>query len=211
MIRYVTRRPRPKLLWDDVLREEETGARSTVTVHEPEDDPQPTGLLDAQGNDVNELEFFGRVWAGASVDLVIISAGVKGGALIVLGEDYGEGASVIQERSYAYAMKSSMWLMDPRPQTIIAVDCGWPVETGLLSACVADDPTRAFEGPYPLHEVATMLRDAGMDPLAEYGPELLSPEEFAAHRAHHPVDDARLSVRCALRAMKRLREAGVGP
>src|SRR5712691_7763188 len=43
------------------------------------------------------------------------SPGVIGGALIILGEDYGEGASVIQERSYAYAMKSSMWLIDPRP------------------------------------------------------------------------------------------------
>ncbi|MBV8841081.1 MAG: indolepyruvate ferredoxin oxidoreductase subunit alpha, partial [Alphaproteobacteria bacterium] len=43
------------------------------------------------------------------------SPGVTGGAMIILGEDYGEGASVIQERSYAYAMKSSMWLLDPRP------------------------------------------------------------------------------------------------
>src|SRR6187402_1615231 len=43
------------------------------------------------------------------------SPGVIGGALIIIGEDYGEGASVIQERSYAYAMKSSMWLLDPRP------------------------------------------------------------------------------------------------
>ena len=38
-----------------------------------------------------------------------------GGALIVLGEDYGEGASVIQERSHAFALKSSLWLLDPRP------------------------------------------------------------------------------------------------
>jgi indolepyruvate ferredoxin oxidoreductase alpha subunit len=45
----------------------------------------------------------------------LASPGVLGGALIILGEDYGEGASVIQERSYAYAMKSSMWLVDPRP------------------------------------------------------------------------------------------------
>ena len=45
----------------------------------------------------------------------LASPGVIGGALIVLGEDYGEGASVIQERSYAYAMKSSIWLVDPRP------------------------------------------------------------------------------------------------
>src|SRR5262249_51184165 len=45
----------------------------------------------------------------------LASPGVIGGALIIPGEDYGEGASVIQERSYAYAMKSSMWLIDPRP------------------------------------------------------------------------------------------------
>jgi indolepyruvate ferredoxin oxidoreductase alpha subunit len=45
----------------------------------------------------------------------LASPGVVGGVLIVLGEDYGEGASVIQERSYAYAIKSSIWLLDPRP------------------------------------------------------------------------------------------------
>jgi indolepyruvate ferredoxin oxidoreductase, alpha subunit len=51
------------------------------------------------------------------------SPGVVGGALIILGEDYGEGASVIQERSYAYAMKSSMWLLDPRPDLPTIVHC----------------------------------------------------------------------------------------
>jgi len=45
----------------------------------------------------------------------LASVGVTGGALIVLGEDYGEGASIIQERSHAFAMKSQMWLLDPRP------------------------------------------------------------------------------------------------
>ncbi len=43
------------------------------------------------------------------------SAGVVGGALIVIGEDYGEGASIIQERSHSFAMKSQLWLLDPRP------------------------------------------------------------------------------------------------
>jgi indolepyruvate ferredoxin oxidoreductase, alpha subunit len=52
----------------------------------------------------------------------LASPGVIGGALIVLGEDYGEGASVIQERSYAYAMKSSIWLLDPRPDLPTIVD-----------------------------------------------------------------------------------------
>jgi indolepyruvate ferredoxin oxidoreductase alpha subunit len=43
------------------------------------------------------------------------SAGVIGGALIVIGEDFGEGASVIQERTHGFALKSSLWLLDPRP------------------------------------------------------------------------------------------------
>ena len=46
----------------------------------------------------------------------LASAGVIGGALIVIGEDFGEGASVIQERTHAFAMKSSIWLLDPRPE-----------------------------------------------------------------------------------------------
>ena len=44
------------------------------------------------------------------------SPGVMGGVLIVVGEDYGEGASVIQERTHAYALKSGMCLLDPRPE-----------------------------------------------------------------------------------------------
>jgi indolepyruvate ferredoxin oxidoreductase alpha subunit len=43
------------------------------------------------------------------------SSGVKGGALIVIGEDYGEGSSIMQERTHAFAMKSQLWLLDPRP------------------------------------------------------------------------------------------------
>src|SRR4051812_47050521 len=49
------------------------------------------------------------------------SPGVTGGALIVVGEDYGEGASVIQERTHAYALKSGMCLIDPRPDLEVMV------------------------------------------------------------------------------------------
>ena len=45
----------------------------------------------------------------------LASGGVMGGALIIVGEDYGEGSSIMQERSHAFAMKSQMWLLDPRP------------------------------------------------------------------------------------------------
>jgi indolepyruvate ferredoxin oxidoreductase alpha subunit len=50
------------------------------------------------------------------------SPGVKGGVLVVVGEDYGEGASVIQERTHAYALKSGMILLDPRPDLGRMVD-----------------------------------------------------------------------------------------
>lgn len=45
----------------------------------------------------------------------LASGGVTGGALIIIGEDYGEGSSIMQERTYAFAMKSQVWMLDPRP------------------------------------------------------------------------------------------------
>ena len=52
----------------------------------------------------------------------VASGGVKGGALIIVGEDYGEGSSIMQERTHAFAMKSQMWLLDPRPNLTSIVD-----------------------------------------------------------------------------------------
>src|SRR4051794_31958984 len=48
----------------------------------------------------------------------LASAGVVGGAMTILGEDYGEGASIMQERTHAFAMKSQIWLLDPRPDQV---------------------------------------------------------------------------------------------
>ncbi|ACZ29353.1 Indolepyruvate ferredoxin oxidoreductase [Xylanimonas cellulosilytica DSM 15894] len=56
------------------------------------------------------------------------SGGVRGGALVIVGEDYGEGSSIMQERSHAFAMKSQMWLLDPRPNIeaiVNAVEAGF--------------------------------------------------------------------------------------
>ncbi len=52
----------------------------------------------------------------------LASGGVTGGALIIIGEDYGEGSSIMQERSHAFAMKSQVWLLDPRPNTASIVN-----------------------------------------------------------------------------------------
>src|ERR1700734_2736331 len=52
----------------------------------------------------------------------VASGGVTGGALVIIGEDYGEGSSIMQERTYAFAMKSQLWLLDPRPNLTSIVD-----------------------------------------------------------------------------------------
>ena len=58
----------------------------------------------------------------------LASGGVIGGAMLIVGEDYGEGSSIMQERSHAFAMKSQVWLIDPRPnlESIVrAVEMGF--------------------------------------------------------------------------------------
>ena len=58
----------------------------------------------------------------------LASGGVTGGALVIVGEDYGEGSSIMQERSHAFAMKSQIWLLDPRPNLpaiVAAVKAGF--------------------------------------------------------------------------------------
>ena len=52
----------------------------------------------------------------------IASVGVVGGALIIIGEDYGQGTSIIQERTHAFALKCTMPLLDPRPEQQNVVD-----------------------------------------------------------------------------------------
>ena len=63
------------------------------------------------------MTFKGPVGVNVASDALanLSSSGVTGGALVILGEDYGEGSSIMQERSHAFAMKSQFWLLDPRP------------------------------------------------------------------------------------------------
>ena len=63
------------------------------------------------------VTFKGPVGVNVASDALanLASGGVTGGALVIVGEDYGEGSSIMQERSHAFAMKSQVWLLDPRP------------------------------------------------------------------------------------------------
>jgi indolepyruvate ferredoxin oxidoreductase alpha subunit len=67
----------------------------------------------------------------------LASGGVTGGALIIVGEDYGEGSSIMQERSHAFAMKSQIWLLDPRPNLTSIVDA---VEQGFELSEASNTP-----------------------------------------------------------------------
>lgn len=80
---------------------------------------------------------------------------------------------------------------------ILVADCAWPVEARFLIDCVDDDLTsRMWQGPYPLHDVATARLCAGADPLeTTYRLAQELPE-------HDPLADARQSARLWLDAIK---------
>jgi hypothetical protein len=98
------------------------------------------------------------------------------------------------------------WMTERSGDALVVVDCGWPVEAGLLIDCIKDDPRRQYRGPYPLHEVASLLLAAGLDPRGDYSLSVLDPEQRATFRKHHPVDDARASALVARYALGKIRQ-----
>lgn len=84
------------------------------------------------------------------------------------------------------------------PEITMAAECGWPVEANFLHACIADDPEdRKWKGPYPLHDIASFMQAAGMDPMKTY-------ERTASELpAHHPYADAVLSARLLSEAIRK--------
>lgn len=90
-----------------------------------------------------------------------------------------------------------MELKKRHPGVILAAECSYPVEAAFLTACIHDDlEARCWEGPYPLHDIATFMWAAGMDPLADR--ERL-PAELPKH---NPVADVRQSVRLFVESLK---------
>jgi len=88
------------------------------------------------------------------------------------------------------------------PGILMFVECGWPVEARFLIQCVGNKPAeRNWEGPYPLHEIATLMLAAGLDPMDSY---TRQPEELPAHE---PLADARLSARLLAASLRRLDQA----
>src|SRR5712672_3655907 len=120
----------------------------------------------------------------------LASGGVTGGALIIVGEDYGVGASIMQERSHAFAMKSQIWLLDPRPNLpsiVRAVEQGFelseasstPVMLQLrIRACHVYGRFTAKNNQRPAFSAA----DALAAPSRDYGRIILPPSTYAQER-----------------------------
>ncbi|MBT6094460.1 MAG: indolepyruvate ferredoxin oxidoreductase subunit alpha [Rhodospirillaceae bacterium] len=115
----------------------------------------------------------------------LASPGVIGGALIVVGEDYGEGASVIQERTHAVAMKSSMWLLDPRPDLPAIVDM---VEHGFALSEASNTPVFLELRIRACHVQGEFLAKDNVKPAVNARDGLTDPAKFDyAHLPHPPV------------------------
>ncbi|MFO1361603.1 MAG: indolepyruvate ferredoxin oxidoreductase subunit alpha [Burkholderiales bacterium] len=111
------------------------------------------------------------------------TAGVVGGALIVVGEDYGEGASVALERTHAVALKSSLWMLDPRPNlpTIVhLVEKGFELSEASNTPAIMDLRIRAC------HVTGSFVARSNRAPQVSTRNRLDGPPAFAYERLAHP-------------------------
>lgn len=116
----------------------------------------------------------------------VASSGVIGGCLVIVGEDYGEGSSIMQERTHAFAMKSQMWLLDPRPnlRSITAmVERGFALSEASNTPVMLELRIRACHvyGSFVAKDNVTpafTLRDAMENPERDYSRVVLPPSNF---------------------------------
>ncbi len=116
----------------------------------------------------------------------LASGGVIGGALLIVGEDYGEGSSIMQERSHAFAMKSQVWLMDPRPNLpsiVRAVEMGFELSEASNTPVMLELRIRACHvyGRFAARDnrrPAFTLKDAIENPRRDVGRIVLPPASY---------------------------------
>src|SRR5262249_33758572 len=113
----------------------------------------------------------------------LASAGVIGGALIVLGEDYGEGGVVAQERSHAYALKSMMWLLDPRPNLTTIANM---VERGFELSEASNTPVMMELRIRACHVQGSFTARNNRAPVISTRSLMEKPADFIYERLAHP-------------------------
>jgi indolepyruvate ferredoxin oxidoreductase alpha subunit len=121
----------------------------------------------------------------------LASAGVVGGALIVVGEDYGEGASVIQERTYATAMKSALPFLEPRyhlPTVVELIEAAFELSEASHLPCILSMRIRAahMTGSFRCKDNRPPRHGANRPDLKaryDYGRIVLPPSTYAQEKA----------------------------
>lgn len=98
------------------------------------------------------------------------------------------------------------WRRRAQEGYIAVADFGVPVEARLFRDCMIDEHPRWFEGPYPLHELGTLLLAAGRDPDMPRE-ELAREVGMAEFVKHNPVHDAEMTARAAYMLLKQLEKA----
>ncbi len=135
------------------------------------------------------VTFKGSVGVNVASDALanLASSGVTGGALVIVGEDYGEGSSIMQERSHAFAMKSQFWLLDPRPNLPCitkAVKDGFELSEASNTPVMLMVRIRSCHvtGSFPTRDnqrPTLSVRDALSNPQSDFARVVLPPMSFA--------------------------------
>ncbi|WP_333815548.1 indolepyruvate ferredoxin oxidoreductase subunit alpha [Tabrizicola sp.] len=135
------------------------------------------------------VAFKGPVGVNVASDALanLSSSGVTGGALVIVGEDYGEGSSIMQERTHPFAMKAQMWLLDPRPNLPSIVQA---VKDGFDLSEASNTPVMLMVRIRSCHITGTFtaqdnrrpaltVRDALASPRSDFNRVVLPPMSFA--------------------------------
>ena len=100
------------------------------------------------------------------------------------------------------------WLQKEKNGVLVVADFGCPAEAGFIRDMVKDDEeNRQWQGPYPLHEVGTLLLAAGDDPDVDrehYVAKEISMLHKGDNQKHNPLWDAWVSALCARKALMKL-------
>ncbi len=150
------------------------------------------------------VTFKGPVGVNVASDALanLASSGVTGGALVIVGEDYGEGSSIMQERTHAFAMKSQVWLLDPRPNLpsmVKAVGDGFALSEATNSPVMLMVRIRSCHvtGTFVTRDnqrPALSVREALAAPRSDFNRVVLPPMSYA-----HEQDKIRNRMPAALR------------
>lgn len=93
------------------------------------------------------------------------------------------------------------WLHWKEKEAVMVADCAWPVEANFLRQCILYDTNeRRFQGPYPLHDLASIRLALGDDPTGDYD------RITGELPQHNPLCDARQTARHLIGLLARGKE-----